>query len=60
MAGSKINHGLAFIMVTVLIDSIGFGIVIPVLPGLIVELSGRSIEGAAQISGWLMFGLRTA
>ena len=56
MAASKINHGLAFIMVTVLIDSIGFGIVIPVLPGLIVELSGRSIEGAAQISGWLMFG----
>ena len=56
MAASKTNHGLAFIMVTVLIDSIGFGIVIPVLPGLIVELSGRSIAGAAQISGWLMFG----
>lgn len=56
MTASRTSHGLAFIMVTVLIDSIGFGIVIPVLPGLVVELSGRSIEGAAQISGWLMFG----
>jgi len=56
MAAIKTNHALAFIMVTVLIDSIGFGIVIPVLPGLITGLTGRSIEGAAQISGWLMFG----
>lgn len=47
---------LAFILLAVLVDSIGFGIVIPVLPQLIAELGHTDIEGAARISGWLMFG----
>lgn len=46
----------AFILLAVLIDSIGFGIVIPVLPQLIANLGHTDIEGAARISGWLMFG----
>lgn len=49
------NRALAFIFVTVLIDAIGFGVVIPVMPQLIVELSGRDLAGAAEISGWIMF-----
>lgn len=49
------NRALAFVFVTVLIDAIGFGIVIPVLPGLIVSLTGRSLAGAAEVSGWIMF-----
>jgi DHA1 family tetracycline resistance protein-like MFS transporter len=56
MPQTNIKNAMAFIMVTVLIDSIGFGVVIPVLPGLLRTLSGSSVEGAAQISGWLMFG----
>ena len=47
---------IAFILLAVLVDSIGFGIVIPVLPQLIAELGHTDIEGAARISGWLMFG----
>ncbi|KPF79745.1 MFS transporter [alpha proteobacterium AAP81b] len=49
------SRALAFIFVTVLIDAIGFGIVIPVMPQLIVELSGKNLAGAAEISGWIMF-----
>jgi DHA1 family tetracycline resistance protein-like MFS transporter len=49
------RHALAFIFVTVLIDTIGFGIVIPVLPELIVELTGRPVNEAARIGGWLAF-----
>ncbi len=49
------RRALIFIFVTVLIDAIGFGVVIPVLPGLIVSLTGRSLAGAAQVSGWIMF-----
>ncbi len=49
------SKALAFIFITVLIDAIGFGVVIPVMPQLIVELSGRSLGGAAEISGWIMF-----
>jgi MFS family permease len=38
-----------------LIDAIGFGIVIPVFPGLIVQWTGRSLAGAAEIAGWISF-----
>src|SRR3712207_4449911 len=49
------RHALTFIFVTVLIDTIGFGIVIPVFPQLIMELTGRSVSDAARIGGWLAF-----
>ena len=48
------KQALAFIFVTVLIDAIGFGIVIPVFPRLIMGLTGENVGGAARISGWLM------
>jgi MFS transporter, DHA1 family, tetracycline resistance protein len=46
---------LGFIFVTILIDVTGFGIIIPVVPGLISELSGGTISDAARYGGWLMF-----
>ncbi len=49
------RHALTFIFVTVLIDVIGFGIVIPVFPELIVELTGKAVNEAARIGGWLSF-----
>lgn len=51
-AGRK---ALTFIFITVLIDMIGFGIIIPVVPELIMELSGEGLSGAAVYGGWLMF-----
>lgn len=49
------NRALVFIFVTVLIDAIGFGIVIPVFPQLIVKLTGRDLAHAAEVSGWIAF-----
>ncbi len=46
---------LGFIFVTILIDVIGIGIIIPVLPSLIESLDGGGISDAARIGGWLMF-----
>ncbi len=43
--------GLAFIFVTVVVDMLAFGIIIPVLPHLIVQLIGGSIARAAVWSG---------
>ena len=45
----------AFIFVTVLLDSIGFGIIMPVVPHLIMDISGDTLTDAARISGLLMF-----
>ncbi|RNI21857.1 TCR/Tet family MFS transporter [Rufibacter latericius] len=46
---------LGFIFVTLLIDVIGFGIIIPVLPKLISELINGSLSEASLYGGWLMF-----
>ena len=44
-----------FIFIAVLVDSIGFGIILPVLPRLIIELTGVSMDRAAVYGGWLSF-----
>lgn len=46
---------IGFIFVTILIDTIGFGLIIPVLPNLIMELSHTATSQAARIGGWLLF-----
>jgi MFS transporter, DHA1 family, tetracycline resistance protein len=46
---------LGFIFVTILIDVIGFGIIIPVVPKLIGSLAGGTMSDAARIGGWLVF-----
>ena len=46
---------LAFIFVTILIDVIGIGVIIPVLPALIEQLTGEGVSRAAQYAGWLSF-----
>src|SRR5436189_3461151 len=44
-----------FIFIAVLVDSIGFGIILPVLPRLIIELTGVGMDRAAMYGGWLSF-----
>ncbi|MGE0771272.1 MAG: TCR/Tet family MFS transporter [Cyclobacteriaceae bacterium] len=46
---------LGFIFVTLLIDVTGLGIIIPVMPKLITELTGASLSEASSIGGWLIF-----
>jgi DHA1 family tetracycline resistance protein-like MFS transporter len=48
-------HALLFVFLTVLIDTIGFGIIIPVIPKLIVELTATDLAGAARYGGLLLF-----
>ena len=54
MASNR-NAAIGFIFITLLIDVIGFGIIIPVMPGLIEELAHVNISEAAKIGGWLLF-----
>ncbi|RFS19181.1 MFS transporter [Chitinophaga silvatica] len=50
----KREAALGFIFVTLLIDIIGFGIIIPVMPKLIEQLTGKGLSEASQYAGWLM------
>ncbi|OFY76602.1 MAG: tetracycline resistance MFS efflux pump [Bacteroidetes bacterium RIFOXYA12_FULL_33_9] len=52
---NRFNARLGFIFVTVLIDVIGVGIIIPVIPSLIEKLTNTGIAEAAKYGGWLMF-----
>ena len=49
------RSALIFIFLTMLIDTIGLGLIIPVAPGLIAELTHEDLSGAATWGGWLFF-----
>jgi MFS transporter, DHA1 family, tetracycline resistance protein len=52
--GQSRPAALGFIFVTLLIDVIGFGIIIPVVPDLITELIHGDLSQASKYGGWLM------
>ena len=49
----KRNAATIFIFITILLDAIGFGIIIPVMPSLISELAHTDVSGAARYGGFL-------
>ncbi len=51
---------IGFIFVTLLIDVIGFGIVIPVFPKLLSEMQHISINEASKYGGFLLFAFAAA
>jgi DHA1 family tetracycline resistance protein-like MFS transporter len=50
---SSNKAAIGFIFITLLIDITGWGLIIPVFPQLITQLSGADISHAGRISGWL-------
>jgi DHA1 family tetracycline resistance protein-like MFS transporter len=51
----KNNKAIIFIFITLLIDVIGIGIIIPVVPTLVSQLTGEGLNEASRYGGWLMF-----
>jgi DHA1 family tetracycline resistance protein-like MFS transporter len=47
------RRALTFIFITILIDVIGWGIIIPVMPRLLATLGHTDVSSAAKIGGWL-------
>lgn len=52
---SNSKRSLFFIFITILVDVIGLGVIIPVVPSLIEELTGEGLSKASQYGGWLLF-----
>ena len=48
------RHALTFVFITVVVDMIGIGLILPVLPALIRELAHVDVAQAAVIGGWLL------
>lgn len=55
MSSEKRTAALGFIFVTLLIDVIGIGIIIPVIPALIQKFTGGGLSEASTYNGWLTF-----
>jgi DHA1 family tetracycline resistance protein-like MFS transporter len=55
MAKTKQNAALGFIFVTIFIDVLGLGIIIPVLPKLLQVLGHINVNQASEYIGWLTF-----
>lgn len=54
-AATRSRLTLTCILVTILLDMIGVGIIVPVLPELLEDLTGGSVANAAVIGGYLVF-----
>jgi MFS transporter, DHA1 family, tetracycline resistance protein len=52
---SQSKAAIGFIFITLLIDVIGWGIIIPVMPTLIRTLEGVDTGNASSLNGWLLF-----
>lgn len=47
------RHAVTFVLITVFLDMVGFGIILPVLPKLIETVGHVDIAHAAVIGGWM-------
>src|ERR1700754_4545290 len=55
MTAPRFHHpAVPIVLMMLLIDSIGFGIVLPVLPDLIVHLGQVSLAEATRIAGYML------
>ena len=55
MTGKKPQAAILFIFITILLDVIGFGIIIPVIPAILKEFTGGDMTLASRYGGWLLF-----
>ena len=46
---------LTLVALIVFIDMVGIGLIVPVLPDLLEEVTGKGLVESAQIGGWLLF-----
>jgi MFS transporter, DHA1 family, tetracycline resistance protein len=47
------RHAVTFVLITVFLDMVGFGLIMPVLPKLIEEVGRMDLANAAYIGGWM-------
>lgn len=60
-SGSPVSrHAVAFVLVTVFLDMVGFGLITPVLPALIEEVGHVGLDRASVLGGWMFAAFSVA
>ncbi len=54
------RHAVTFVLITVFLDMVGFGLIMPVLPALIKEVGHMDLANAAYIGGWMFAAFSVA
>ena len=49
------RHALTFVSITVFLDTVGFGVIVPVLPQFLVLIANVNLSDASALSGYLIF-----
>jgi DHA1 family tetracycline resistance protein-like MFS transporter len=49
------KHAVTFVIITVFLDMVGFGMIMPVLPQLIEDVGHMTLAEATVIGGWMYF-----
>ncbi len=47
------RHAVTFVLITVFLDMVGFGLIMPVLPRLIEDVGNMDLADAAYVGGWM-------
>ena len=54
------RHTQAFVMITILLDAMGFGLIMPVLPRLLMRVGSLSLDQAIGVGAWMSLAMALA
>lgn len=54
------RHAVTFVLITVFLDMVGFGLILPVLPALIEDVGSMELADAAYVGGWMFAAFSVA
>jgi MFS transporter, DHA1 family, tetracycline resistance protein len=54
------KHAVTFVLVTIFIDSIGFGLIMPVLPRLLMSVGNYDLAETIQLGAWMGLAMSVA
>jgi len=57
---SSQRHVVPFVLVTIFIDSIGFGLIMPVLPRLLMQVGGIALDYTIALGAWMGLAMSVA
>ena len=60
MSGRAKNHTLWFVAFTILLDAMGFGLIMPVLPRLLMRVGAMPLNAAIEAGAWMSLAMAVA
>ena len=59
-ADARNPHALRFVMITILLDAMGFGLIMPVLPRLLMRVGSLPLDAAINAGAWMSLAMAAA